>query len=458
LILLSLKRQPSSFLRVSPIIISLSIFHFGFEYSEFTPNKLQQGTNGTLSKAISFGTGTLRPTMLRSTKNGTVGDCEASLHGMMSRGVSVVVAKSLMSIEARYEEAIARMDKKWNDKFEQVEAIFKQQSQQLKAMQEELAATKDELREARDESSGWCRNFQQKCTLIQQQSEDLAIEFKVAEEESRRNQAEGDRTMVDLKNEVEAVVGQMNQHHTVLAATKTDLESTFHVINDKTELLIMGFNKYAEELKEMREALDRVGAQADEFTKDGKANIRDIQTIMDQTLDLFNAKFEESVDLWTYQLEDVGRELEEQKSRSHVTVEDQEVLRVQLKAQLNDCTAKLDGLVRQMRHQSDELTTVKTYTAHVKRQRDRAWKAARAKSEILAHAVTEIDTTEIECVLDTVDCNARTVGTPKTAIEKVEKAQQVERGSGYKKCFVAESDEGEESDNLVFLGQQDIGA
>lgn len=396
--------------------------------------------------------GSTRP---RSTEKGAVGGCGVSLHGMMSRGVSVVVARSLMSIETKYEEEVARMDKKWQEKFDHVEESFRRQNQKLETVQEELKETKRELKKACDESSARTCEFELLCASLQQQSQKLADEVKAKQEESEQYLTEVDSAIALLITDVGVAVDQMNQHHNDFAATTADVESSLLAIDDAHKLLRSNYDKSAQDVEEMSKVMDNVKKQANDFADDRNS----LQSILNQTIDLFNAKFDESVDLWTFQLEDISRQFYQVTSASLVTVEDHDALRAQLENRIKECHDKIDYLIRQKRDQAYELATAKSDATKAKRQLDIALKFVETTSENHFKDSPKREMTNCECVLDSVDCNVDVVEASDTKRTNVWKPSPEQRIVGGKQVFIGESEDGDdEYECLIYIGEQKIDA
>jgi hypothetical protein len=208
-----------------------------------------------------------------------------SLHGLMSQGLNVVIAKRLMNIDSRYDQQIFRLEEKWQARLDQMEAMLHHQHQQLEGVKVELKVTKLALKAARGESTAWKRQAQQVCSTLQSQSEALLKETKEVQSGSESCRAQVETTLTLLKKEFEAIVDHIGKHDASMAAAKTEMERRLHGMTETTRQVHTGFLAQQMEMMSLRNAVRGLDGQ----TRDIAPCDQGQSITMDQSIDLVNA-------------------------------------------------------------------------------------------------------------------------------------------------------------------------
>jgi hypothetical protein len=253
-----------------------------------------------------------------------------SLHGLMSQGLNVVIAKRLMNIDSRYDQQIFRLEEKWQARLDQMETMLYHQNQQLEGVKVELKGTKLALKAARGESTSWKRQAQQVCSTLQSHSEAMLKETREARSGSESCRAQVETTLTLLKREFEAIADHIGKHDASMAAAKTEMERRLHGMAETTRQVHTGFLAQQMEMMSLRNTIRWFDRQPHDITPCDQGQ----SITMDQSIDLVNASDDKLQD--THDVKECI---------SILSIDSYESLRLELERKFQDGSETVDTIV-----------------------------------------------------------------------------------------------------------------
>jgi hypothetical protein len=316
-------------------------------------------------------------------------DTKASLHRMMSQGINVVVAKTLLSIEEKYDEVINRMESKWQTRICELaadaDAKFNNQNKKIHALNAELRSTKKSLQDIRSECLEWKSLYQQKEASNEQKAEALSLKVVTLKDKMEQTFDEVNTNVRSLTGTIKIVLEKVVDHQVMISAIQENIEDFASRHKDKYASMDTAIKTTKSEIVSLLDALGNVDQQTQLFSQD----IQLIKKIFYQNVDVLHANIDK------YILSKM-QEKEESLDEIHVSIDEHNQLRFDLEDQILECNMKYDHILLTIQHQSDESKRrseeqeiVKAVSSRAKKRRDIALKNVQGKQRILSQIVED---------------------------------------------------------------------
>ena len=251
-----------------------------------------------------------------------------------------------------------RMMRTWGTHFQDLATLVQNDlDNQRESMAEARTSTFEHMdAETRARTTVWNTQYNQLVTQLRQHAQ--AID-NVKDDQERAMMIIVD-TMVNLKLQVQELSEEIKEQESPLlldnynvsySKKNVDTKRVLHMIDRKTKEWKLEMDKYAEEVQSLKAEYKKLAQANSEIMEDHDT----VQNVLESTIDLFNAKMETNVDIFTIQLNDLQRELMEEAWESFVAKKDHETMQQELDKITKRCESTFVELVKVLEMQAAEL-------------------------------------------------------------------------------------------------------
>jgi hypothetical protein len=307
---------------------------------------------------------------------------DSPLHRMMSQGINVVVAKSLLDLESKCDEKVALMESNWNKKLCSVQSDYEErinnQNLEIQSMKAELFAANEMIDNPEHSIVPHHRN-------VRAISDDVAAMRQTMEctfDEINTN-------VQTLAGNIKKILEKVLHQEKVTSTIQDNIEDFLRVYESRSNVVDFVITQHENGLKTTRDAIGDVDRQ----TKLVSSDMIEIKDVFDRKMQLLQAKLE------------VYKEASTERDDVNVSVDEHNQLRLDLEDQIMECNMKYDHVLltvqqqwEEYKHRSDELEVLKGVAIRAKKRREVTLQEIRTKHNVL----TQIIEDENECKVSEV--------------------------------------------------------
>jgi len=209
--------------------------------------------------------------------------------------------------------------------------------------------------ESKVRASLWNAQYNQLVKQMSKHSQDIG-EIKEDQERAMLIVVE---TLVNMKMKVEEMHDEMESRPVLSTDSAEHSEGTFdadrvvQIVDQRTKVWESKMKHFAADLKKVKTDTHDANCAVADMIQDHDA----MQSILDKTIDLFNAKMETSIDVWTIQLDDLKRDMEEFSFQSFASKRDQEKIQKSVDMLVKKLDSTYVDLIQVLDAQAAELRT-----------------------------------------------------------------------------------------------------
>lgn len=285
------------------------------------------------------------------------------VYAMMSQGINVVLAKTLLNIECKQQLAIAAIDAAWDEKLRRVkleyDEKFEKQSNEIQLMQGELRQLKELIHGKPD-----CK--------VSASFHDTSVFQKIAEKpESYLNAQELKGSIKEMNEKVRG----LEEASMTLQYFLDDFVKRYECRNGVVDSII---TKHENDHKTSRDAIYGVCDQVKLYSTELSA----VESKLLKRIDVLPRKFEEYFD---------GLKM---SNETYVSVDEHNQLRINLEDQILECDMKCEHILltaqqqwEEYKRRSDEVDVVKGVLTRAKKRREFALASIQSKYNVLTESI-----------------------------------------------------------------------
>ena len=284
---------------------------------------------------------------------------------MMSQGINVVLAKTLLNIECKQNQTIAAMDAAWEEKLHNLKLEYdtkiESQTTEMKSLHEELQQLKEFI------------HGKQQCEFGTNPCHAEELKHAVIFVDNVMEQTYGNLNMVELegKNKTNQKVKELEEITSAVQDFMEDFVKLYECRNGVVDYVI---TKHENDLKTSRDTICAVDEKVELFSK---------------MLSSMESKFIHHVELFPLKLDGYVEDLK-RSNETYVSVDEHNQLRMNLEAQILECDMKCDHALltaqqqwEEYKYRSDEVEVVKGVLTRAKKRRELALSQIQSKCHIL---------------------------------------------------------------------------
>lgn len=270
-------------------------------------------------------------------------DCSSTYREKRDEAMREKVVNDCREIMERENEHLM---KTWGTHFQDLATLVQNE---LEKQRESIIETRTTTFEHVDAES------KARATVWNAQYNQLAREIMDIKEDSERALQILVETMVNLKTKVDEYATALTAKPTLSSESGANVFDTEpllqQLVDQKTTQLESEISKCRDEVQGLKSELKLVHCATADIVQDHEA----MQSILDTTIDVFNKKMETNVDVWTIQLGDLQRDLEEYVQRNFGRKRDQEKLKEKMETVVKKLDTTYVDLIQVLNEQAKEL-------------------------------------------------------------------------------------------------------
>jgi hypothetical protein len=264
---------------------------------------------------------------MSATENATKDESTSMVYRLMSQGVSVAVAKTLLSMESRYDKAMANMEKKWEVKLFDTASDAKAEVWALKT---ELEGTKKALSDIRTECLEWKSLYQQKCESSKQATDVVLLVEEIHDDFNTK--------LLSLSSTVKILLGRVVDHESILKSFQRNEDDFHRQYIDRNKTIDSLFLKTRSDIEGIVNAVEVIDKNNKILTQDYEV----MKQVCYHNIDAVQAKVEHMSTKTALCVD------------THVSIDEHNQLRSYLEDQILECNIKIDHSFLTLQQQYDE--------------------------------------------------------------------------------------------------------
>lgn len=318
------------------------------------------------------------------------------VYGMMSQGVNVVLAKTLLNMECKQNQAIALIDAAWDDKLCSMKFEY---DQKIESQANEMKMLRNEIRQMKDFIFGKsdCGVSTNLCGMDE-------VQYEIKSGHATSEQVHGsskEQELAEIIKESNKKIGELEE---VTSFVQDFVEDFVKVYECRNGLVDSVITKHENDLKSSRDAIGSINAQ--------------VQTIYLE-LSAMERKVIRHIDLLPMKLDEYVNDLKK-SNEMYVSIDEHNQLRINLEDQIMGCDIKCDHVLltaqqqwEEYKRRSEGMEVVTGVLARAKKRRESTLVDIETKYRVLTESIeNESKTAEIFDYVDQVDetakqCNVR---------------------------------------------------
>lgn len=155
-------------------------------------------------------------------------------------------------------------------------------------------------------------------------------------------------TLVNLKTKVQAITEQIKEQGNVQLCSEINMQKILQLMESKADQWSSTFSKCESELKLLKHKVSHITEETEEIAEDREH----IQSILEESVQLFNATTKTSMELWTAQFSDLESRLQAQAKDNNAKVLDYEKLQFEMDDMRIAWNQKFVKLIRLVENQA----------------------------------------------------------------------------------------------------------
>lgn len=254
------------------------------------------------------------------------------VYRLMSQGVNTAVAKALLSMESKYDEAMANMEKNWQAKHDAITSSLQHEIQSLKV---ELAETKSSVRESKMECLDWKRLYLRKCSSTKQQASDVLTIEQIHDDMNTKIRS--------LNGTIKVILDRVVDHQSKIFLLQKNIKDFLQRYNDRNDAMDTLFSEKRTEIECILDAVEVVDHHNKILTQDFKI----MKHAFYHNLDVMHTKVDECIVSMMSAKDGCCDE-------TFVSIDEHNQLRSHLEDQILECSMKYDHVLLTVQQQYNE--------------------------------------------------------------------------------------------------------